>query len=838
MNEEQKMTFDNQKIVNVDINKEMKKSFLDYSMSVITSRALPDVRDGLKPVHRRILYTMYENGLMPDKPYRKCADTVGSVLGKYHPHGDSSVYDAMVRLAQDFSMRYMLVDGHGNFGSVDGDPPAAYRYTESRMSKISLEILRDIDKQTVDFMSNYDDRLQEPVVLPSRYPNLLVNGSTGIAVGMATNMPPHNLIEVIDGMNCIIDNPDASLEDLMEHIKGPDFPTAGIIMGRAGIRSAYATGRGKIVVRARTEIVENANGRFSINISELPYQVNKARLIESIADLVKEKRIEGISDINDYSSREGMHVVIDLKRDANPQVVLNQLFNFTQLQISFGVINIALVDGVPKILTLKEILQKYIEHQYEIITRRTIFNLKKAQERAHILEALKKALDFIDEVIAILRRSKTVSEGKTALSERFEFDDIQAQAIVQMRLAQLTGLEKEKIEAELQELIEKIADYKDILANESRVYDIIKTEAEEIKNKFGDERKTEIMNVSGEVDIEDLIPEEDCVYTLTTMGYIKRQPVDTYQIQHRGGRGVKGMTRREEDVAETMFTCSTHKSIMFFTSTGKTYKLKGYEVPEGSRTSKGMNIVNILPITQEEKVSAMIQVDVEKDHDKYVCMVTRKGIIKRTHIENYKNIRKTGVIAINLDEDDELAWVKLTSGNDDLLVATKKGMAIRFNETDARELGRTARGVKSITLANDDEVVGFDVLHEGDVVLTVNEKGYGRRSHAEDYRVQSRGGKGVMNYRVGTFGDVAAIRVVKDDDDVIIISSDGIMIRIPACDISIFARPSKGVKVMRVGEEDKVVTLTTVEHMEEKETSQQEASDNETTEASTENTEQ
>ena len=837
MNEEQKMTFDNQKIVNVDINKEMKKSFLDYSMSVITSRALPDVRDGLKPVHRRILYTMYENGLMPDKAYRKCADTVGSVLGKYHPHGDSSVYDAMVRLAQDFSMRYMLVDGHGNFGSVDGDPPAAYRYTESRMSKISLEILRDIDKQTVDFMPNYDDRLQEPVVLPSRYPNLLVNGSTGIAVGMATNMPPHNLREVIDGMNCLIDNPEASLEDLMEFIKGPDFPTAGIIMGRAGIRSAYATGRGKVVVRARTEIVENANGRFSINISELPYQVNKARLIESIADLVKEKRIEGISDINDYSSREGMHVVIDLKRDANPQVVLNQLFNFTQLQISFGVINIALVDGVPKILTLKDILQKYIEHQYEIITRRTVFNLKKAQERAHILEALKKALDFIDEVIAILRRSKTVSEGKTALSERFEFDDIQAQAIVQMRLAQLTGLEKEKIESELEELSEKIADYKDILANESRVYDIIKTESEEIKNRFGDDRKTEIMNVSGEVDIEDLIPEEDCVYTLTTMGYIKRQPVDTYQIQHRGGRGVKGMTRREEDVAETMFTCSTHKSIMFFTSTGKTYKLKGYEVPEGSRTSKGMNIVNILPITQEEKVSAMIQVDVEKDLDKYVCMVTRKGIIKRTHIENYKNIRKTGVIAINLDDDDELAWVKLTSGNDDLLVATKKGMAIRFNETDARELGRTARGVKSITLAKDDEVVGFDVLHEGDVVLTVNEKGYGRRSHAEDYRVQSRGGKGVMNYRVGTFGDVAAIRVVKDDDDVIIISSDGIMIRIPACDISVFARPSKGVKVMRVGEEDKVVTLTTVEHIEIKETENEEKTE-ESSEVLTENTEQ
>lgn len=814
MNEENKISsFDDQKIIDVDINREMKKSFLDYSMSVITSRALPDVRDGLKPVHRRILYTMYENGLTPEKPYRKCADTVGSVLGSYHPHGDSSVYDAMVRLAQDFSMRYMLVDGHGNFGSVDGDPPAAYRYTESRMSKISLEILRDIDKQTVDFMPNYDDRLQEPVVLPSRYPNLLVNGTTGIAVGMATNIPPHNLVEVIDAMNCLIDDPEASLEDLMEHIKGPDFPTAGIIMGRAGIRSAYATGRGKIVVRAKTEIVENKNGRFSINVSELPYQVNKAKLIESIADLVKDKKIDGISDINDYSSREGMHVVIDLKRDANPQVVLNQLFNFTQLQISYGVINIALVDGVPKVLTLKDILQKYIDHQHEIITRRTLFNLKKASERAHILQALKKALDFIDEVIEILRSSKTVSEGKQTLSERFGFDDVQAQAIVQMRLAQLTGLEKEKIESELEELKIKIADYEDILANESRIFEIIKNEANEIKNKFGDERRTEIMNVSGEVDVEDLIPEEDCVYTLTTMGYIKRQPIDTYQIQHRGGKGIKGMTRREEDVAETMFICSTHKNIMFFTSSGKTYKLKGYEVPEGSRTSKGMNIVNLLPITQEEKVSAMIQVDPEKDLDKYVCMVTKKGIIKRTHIENFKNIRKTGVIAVNLDEDDYLAWVKLTSGDDDLLVATKKGMAIRFNEKDARELGRTARGVKSITLAPDDEVIGFDVLHDGDMVLTVNENGYGRRSSQKDYRVQSRGGKGVMNYRVDSFGDVCAIRVVEDDDDVILISSDGIMIRISAGDISSFARPSKGVRVMKVSEGDKVVTLTTVKHI-------------------------
>ena len=817
MNEEHNISYENQKIVNVDINNEMRNSFLDYSMSVITARALPDVRDGLKPVHRRILYTMYENGLMPDKAYRKCADTVGSVLGSYHPHGDASVYDAMVRLAQDFSMRYMLVDGHGNFGSVDGDPPAAYRYTESRMSKISLEMLKDIDKETVDFMPNYDDRLQEPTVLPSKYPNLLVNGSTGIAVGMATNIPPHNLCEVIDGMCCLIDNPDASLEELMEHIKGPDFPTAGIIMGRAGIRAAYATGRGKIVVRSKTEIVENKNGRFSIVISELPYQVNKAKLIESMADLVKDKRIEGIADINDYSSGDEIQVVVDLKRDANPQVVLNQLFSFTQLQISYGIINIALVDGVPMILSLKDILQKYIAHQYDIITRRTQYDLRKAQERAHILEALRKALDFIDEVIAILRNSKTVSEGKTALSERFGFDDVQAQAIVQMRLGQLTGLEKEKIEAEFNELQEKIRDYIDILSNESRVYGIIKDEATAIREKFGDDRRTEIVNVSGEVDIEDLIPEEECVYTLTTMGYIKRQPVDVYQIQRRGGRGVKGMTRREEDVAKTMFTCSTHDHIMFFTSDGKTYRLKGYEVPEGSRTSKGMNIVNILPITQDEKVSAMIQVREGDDEDKFVCMVTKKGIIKRTALSLYKNIRKTGVIAVNLDEDDELAWVKLTSGEDDLLVATKHGMCIRFNETDARPLGRTARGVKAIELREGDEVVGFDVIKENQKILTVSEKGYGRRSLAEDYRVQSRGGKGVMNYRIGNYGDVAAISVVEDEEDIILISSDGIIIRIPADEISIFARPSKGVRVMKVSEEAKVVTLTTVEHEEENE---------------------
>ncbi len=814
MSEEHKIqSFEDSKIINVDIDREMRNSFLDYSMSVIVSRALPDVRDGLKPVHRRILYTMHENGLTPDKAHRKCADTVGSVLGRYHPHGDSSVYDAMVRLAQDFSMRYMLVDGHGNFGSVDGAPPAAYRYTESRMSKIALEMLTDIDKETVDFAMNYDDRLKEPTVLPSRFPNILVNGSMGIAVGMATNMPPHNLREVIDGMCCVIDNPDASLDDIMEHIKGPDFPTHGIIMGKAGIRAAYATGKGKVVVRARAEIVENKNGRFSINVTEIPYGVNKARLIESMADLVKDKRIEGIADINDYSSRKGMHIQIDLKRDANPQVVLNQLYSYTQLQTTFGVINLVIVDGVPKILTLKEILQHYIRYQCEVITRRTRFNLKKAQERAHILEALKKALDFIDEVIAILRNSKSIAEGKEALMARFDFDDVQAQAIVQMRLGQLTGLEKEKIEEELLALKEKIADYLDILANETRVLAIVKEEAIAIGNKFGDDRRTEIANVSGEVDIEDLIPVEECVYTMTTLGYIKRQPTETYQIQRRGGRGVKGLTRREEDIVETMFTCSTHDYVAFFTNAGRMYRLKGYEIPEGSRTSKGMNIVNLLPITQEEKVSAMIRVRPEEDDDKYVCMVTRNGIIKRTAVEDYKNVRKSGIIAVNLDEGDELAWVKLTSGNDDLLVATKKGMCIRFNENDARVLGRTARGVKAIDLKEGDEVVGFDVLKEGTTVLTVNERGYGRRSSNDDYHIQSRGGKGVKNYRVDQFGDVSAISVVEETDDVILISSDGIIIRIPANEISSFARPSKGVRVMKVTEGERLATMTTTEHI-------------------------
>ena len=797
-------------LVEVDLNREMRSYFLDYSMSVITQRALPDVRDGLKPVHRRILYTMHENNLTPDKEYRKCADTVGSVLGRYHPHGDASVYDAMVRLAQTFSTRYILVDGHGNFGTVDGDPPAAYRYTESRMSKISLEMLTDIDKDTVDFTGNYDDRLKEPTVLPARFPNLLVNGSTGIAVGMATNIPPHNLGEVIDGMCCIIDNPDCSLDDIMQHIKGPDFPTKGIIMGRSGIRAAYATGRGKITVRARCEIQEAKNGRYQIIVTELPYQVNKARLIESIADLHKEKRLEGISDINDYSSREGMNITIDLKRDANPQVVLNQLYSFTQLQTTFGVIQLALVDGVPKVLTLKEMLMHYIDHQVNVVTRRTEFDLKKAKERQHILEALLKALDFIDEVINILRASKSIAEGKERLMERFGFDEIQANHIVQMRLGQLTGLEREKLEDEEKVLEEKIARFLEILSSRENVLALVKEEATVIRDKFSDDRRSEIVNVSGEVDIEDLIPEEDCVFTKTSMGYIKRMSVDEYQIQKKGGKGKIGITRREEDVVDTMFTASTHSQIMFFTTKGKAYIIKGYEIPEGSRTSKGMNLVNILPIESDEKVTTMIMIPKENE-GLYLCMITKNGIIKRTELENFKHIRKNGIIAINLDEGDVLQKVLLTTGNQDLFVATKKGLGIRFNETDARVIGRTARGVKALTFKYpDDRVIGMEILDEesGGKLLTVSEWGNGRKSDFSDYHIQSRGGYGSINYRVDKYGDVAAIKVVYDDDDVILISEQGIIIRITAESIRECARPSKGVRLMKLSENDCVITLT------------------------------
>ena len=821
-----------QNIKNVEINSEMRGSFLDYSMSVITSRALPDVRDGLKPVHRRILYTMFENGLYPDKAYRKCADTVGSVLGRYHPHGDASVYDAMVRLAQTFSMRYILVDGHGNFGSIDGDPPAAYRYTESRMSKIALEMLTNIDKDTVDFTTNYDDRLKEPTVLPSRYPNLLVNGSTGIAVGMATNIPPHNMGEVIDGICTLIDNPEASLEELMEHIKGPDFPTQGIIMGRAGIRAAYATGRGKITLRGRAEIVENEkSGRFQIIITELPYQVNKARLIESIADLHKDKKIEGMADVNDYSSQRGggIRIVIDLKRDANPQVILNQLYQMTQLQISYGIIQLALVNGEPKILTLKEILEQYINFQCEIITRRTRYDLNKAQAREHILEGLARAIDIVDDIIATIRACKGgKAEAKQAIMDKFDFDDPQATAIVNFQLGQLAGLEINKIIAERDELKRKIEEYLEILGSEHKIKEIVKTELTAIGDKFGDERKTEIVNVSGEVDIEDLIPEEDCVYTLTKMGYIKRQPVATYQSQRRGGKGIRGMTRREEDYAETMFTCSSHDYIMFFTSLGKVYRLKGYEIPEGSRNSKGMNIVNILPVTSEEKVTAMIRVpDFNEEENYYLCMLTRGGIIKRTPLNAYKNIRKNGILAINLDEGDELDWVALTDGTKKIMVATKKGFAITFNESDARVIGRTARGVKAITLRKGDEVTGMCILEEGKKVLTISETGFGRRSEIDNYRIQNRGGKGITNYKTALYGDVTAVSMIDDDQDIIIIASDGIIIRIKATDISTFSRTSKGVRVMRVSQGEKVVAFSLAEHESDEDTAEVEAPDEE-----------
>ncbi len=808
-----------QNIINVEINKEMRKSFLDYSMSVITSRALPDVRDGLKPVHRRILYTMYENSLYPDKPHRKCADTVGSVLGRYHPHGDASVYDAMVRLAQDFSMRYVLVDGHGNFGSVDGDPPAAYRYTESRMSKIALEMLTNIDKDTVDFTTNYDDRLKEPTVLPSRYPNLLANGSTGIAVGMATNIPPHNLGELIDGICCVIDNPEAELDDIMEHIKGPDFPTSGIIMGRSGIRAAYATGRGKITLRGRAEIVENEkNGRFQIIITELPYQVNKARLIESIADLHKDKRIEGLSDINDYSSKRGggMRIVIDLKRDANPQVVLNQLYQMTQLQISYGIIQLALVNGEPKILTLKQIIEEYIKFQCEIITRRTQYDLNKAQAREHILEGLARAIDIVDEIIATIRGCKGgQAEAKVAIMEKFDFDDPQASAIVAFRLGQLAGLEIQKIIAERDELRIKIAEYLEILGSETKVKEILKDELSVIGKKFGDDRRTEISNVLGEVDIEDLIAEEDCVFTLTKMGYIKRQPVETYQVQRRGGKGIKGMSRREEDYAESMFICSSHDYILFFTSEGKMYRLKGYEIPEGSRTGKGMNIVNILPITADEKVTAMLRVP-DFGEDKYfLCMATKNGVIKRTELDAYKNIRKSGIIAINLDEGDELRWVKLTDGEQNLMVATRKGMSICFKENDARAIGRTARGVRAITLGEGDEVVGMVIFGDEGKVLTISEKGYGRRSDVSNYRVQNRGGKGLTNYHTEQYGEVCAVEMVEENQDIIMISSDGVIIRLPAEQVRECNRPSKGVILMKTKDGEKVVTISLAAHEEE-----------------------
>ncbi|MBR1422186.1 MAG: DNA gyrase subunit A [Ruminococcus sp.] len=793
-------------IIESDVEKIMKESFIQYSMAVIVSRALPDVRDGLKPVHRRILYTMYENGLTPDQPYRKCADTVGSVLGKYHPHGDASVYDALVRLAQSFSMRYPLVDGHGNFGSVDGDPPAAYRYTEAKMAKMSVNMLTDINKKTVDFQSNYDDRLQEPVVLPSRFPNLLCNGSVGIAVGMATNIPPHNLHEVIEGMKTVMKNPDCSLDELMESIQGPDFPTGGIIMGRAGIRAAYGTGRGKITLRSKTSI-EEIKGRNCIIVTEIPYMVNKARLCIAIADLVKEKRIEGIHDLRDETGKDGMRIVIELKKDANPELVLNKLFSYTQLQDTVGVIMLALVNGVPKILTLKEMLEQYIDFQVDVIVRRTQFDLKKAKEREHILQGLVIALDNIDEVIEIMKTSKNVPEAKERLCSRFGLTDIQADHIAQMTLGRLTGLERQKIIDELAEIQLKVADLEDILANHQRVLDIIIEEVEAIQDKFGDKRRTAIENVSGELDIEDLIPVEENVVTYTNAGYIKRMPVSEYKAQKRGGKGITGMKQREDDFIDELQICSSHDEILFISNKGIMYKLKCYELPEGSRVSRGTNIVNLLQLSDGEKIAAMIKTE-DFAEGKFIVMVTKNGKIKRTPLSAYRNVRKHGLIAIGLDEGDEIAGVRMTYGDNELIIATHDGNAIRIKETDARLMSRTAHGVRAIRLGEGDYVVSMARVRDGASVLTVSEHGLGRRVSLDNYRIQHRGGKGLTNYKNGS---VCGIKVVDDEDDILMISTDGIVIRIRACDISMMGRYSKGVRLMRVTDDVKVVAFTRTE---------------------------
>lgn len=811
----------------VEIVDEIRTSMLQYSMSVLVGRALPDVRDGLKPVHRRILYTMYENGLTPDKAYRKCADTVGAVLGRYHPHGDASVYDAMVRMAQDFSLRYPLIDGHGNFGNIDGYPAAAYRYTESKMNRLSLHMLDDIEKETVDFMPNYDDRLKEPEVLPVRFPQLLVNGSSGIAVGMATEIPPHNLGEVIDGMCCLIDNPDAELSEICQYIKGPDFPTGGIIMGRAGIRAAYATGRGKIIVRGKAEIEEVKNGKFRIVITEIPYKVRKKDLVKNIYDLATEKRIEGIEDVVDYSSKRdgGIRIIVDVKKDASPQVVLNKLYSYTALQTTFGAILLAIVNGRPQILTLKEMLQNCIDFQCEIIERRTAYDKRKAEERAHILEGLKVALDFIDEVIQIIRSSKTIPESKQALTERFGLDDIQTTAIVQMQLGRLSGMEKQKILDELQEKLDFIKECEAILASKERILDIVKTEALNLRDKYSDDRRTEISDVAGEVDIEDLIPVEECVLTKTQNGYIKRLPSDTYSAQHRGGKGIIGMTTRDDDFVENMFTCSSHDYVMMFSNLGRVYRMKAYELPEGSRTSKGMNIINLLPLMQDEKITVILPT-AELDSEHFVCMGTKKGVIKRTELSAFKNTRKNGVIAISIDDDDELCFVKMTNGNSDILVATKKGKAIRFPEQNVRGMGRTARGVRSIHLDAGDEVIGMVTCENNDAeILTITETGYGRRSALSDYRIQSRGGKGILNYRTAKYGDVAAIIEAKESEDVIIISTDGVIIRTPISEISTYARPAKGVRVMRVAEDERVLTVASVLHDDEAATDHPDAPD-------------
>ena len=806
---------DIEKIIDVELNSEMKRAYIDYSMSVIVGRALPDVRDGLKPVHRRILYTMYEDGLTPDKAYRKSATTVGDVLGRYHPHGDSSVYDAMVRMAQPFSLRYTMVDGHGNFGSVDGDPAAAYRYTEARLSKIALEMLADIDKETVDFQANFDGYHQEPSVLPSRIPHLLVNGSNGIAVGMTTNIPPHNLGEVIDAVIEVIDNPEATLADLMEHIKGPDFPTAGVIMGMAGIRAAYSTGKGHLKVRAKTEIEEFDNGRFRIVATELPYMVNKARLIEHIADLVKNKTIEGITHIQDESSREGIRVVIELSRTANPQVVLNMLFKHTQMQSTFGVILLALVDNKPKTLSLRDILDQYIKFQKDVIRRRTAYELKKAEARAHIREGLRIALDHIDEIIRIIRTS--YNDAKQRLMDTFGMSEVQAQAVLDMRLARLQGLEREKIDNEYNELMKKIAYCKEVLESDALVAGILKDELRVIKEKYGDPRRTEIVPVDDEIDIEDLIPVEDCAYTLTHRGYIKRMPVSVYRSQNRGGRGVSAMKQKEEDFVETMFTASSHDWVLFFTTRGRMYRMKGYQVPESGRTAVGMNIVNLIAFEPDEKVTAMLSIK-EFDDEHYLVMATRNGVVKRIALSRVDSSRKAGVRAIGLDDDDELISVMLADEKSEIFLATRNGMAIKFAATDIRATGREAGGVYGIELRDGDYLIGAATVKEGKDVLTVTEKGFGKRTEVEEYRLQNRYGKGIMNYNIGEkTGEIASVIMVDDNDDVMIISDDGVIIRMPARDISRFGRVTKGVILMRLGENVKVISVAAAPHEEEEE---------------------
>lgn len=827
-----------EKLIQVDIEKEMRESFLQYSMAVLVSRALPDVRDGMKPVHRRIIYTMNEADNTSSKPYRKCAYTVGEVLGKYHPHGDASVYDALVRLAQDFSMRYPLIDGHGNFGSVDGDPPAAYRYTEARMAKIASELLKDIKKDTIDWGKNYDDKLDEPTVLPVKFPNLLVNGSVGIAVGMATNIPPHNLNEVCDAIVARMNNPECGIEEILQYIKGPDFPTGGIIMGYSGIRSAYYTGRGKITLRGKAEIVEEGN-HSRIIVTEIPYMVNKSKLLETTGQLMRDKRIEGISNLRDESDKDGMRIVYELKRDVNAQVVLNKLYSFTQLQDTVGVIMIALVNGEPKQLTLLEILDNYIAFQKQIITRRTAFDLKKARERAHILQGFLLAIDNIDEVISILRSSKSVQEGKERLMERFKEDDLakllqramgenykdvhfeheiglseeQADAIVQMRLGQLTGLEREKVISELAEIMEKINDFLDILSSDERVKEIIKEEITAIKEKYGDERRTAIEPVSGEVDIEDLIPEEECVLTYTNIGYIKRQPVDVYNLQKRGGKGVSGMKQREEDFVEDMFISSTHDNILFITNYGNMYKLKCYEVPEGSKQSRGTNIVNLLQLDEGERIAAMMKTSDFAENKYFIC-VTKYGKIKRTPLYDFRNVRKNGLRAITLAEGDEIAAAHLTEGDSSIIVATHLGMAIHFSEDKIRSMGRLAAGVRAIKLREDDYIVGAAKVYSDDMrILTVTDKGYGRLSALSDYRMQNRGGNGLKNYKIrDDRGYVCGIRSIQADDDVILISTDGVIIRIRANDLRVMRRTGLGVRVMKLSDEDRVVTFTRTEH--------------------------